>query len=162
MRRRLSLLAGAALVLALASCSSVVGSDSPDAVRDEAGAVVTAGVVDAFSVRRGDCLLAPDGSRLADVELVPCADVHDLEVFHAFEQPGDDYTSRNTLLAQAKAACDLEFPAAIGVAYGASALEYRSIVPSEASWRHGDRTILCAVFDPITGPAAGTLFGAAR
>jgi hypothetical protein len=161
MRRALSVLTVAAAALALASCSSVVGSDSPDAVRDEAGAVVTAGAVDPFSLRKGDCLLSPE-DRVADVELVPCAEVHDLEVFHAFEQAGEGYTSRNTLLAQAKAACDIEFPNTIGISYGASALEYRSIVPSEVSWRHGDRTIVCAVFDPTSGPGTGSLFGAAR
>ncbi|MCM6762107.1 septum formation family protein [Rathayibacter sp. ZW T2_19] len=162
MRRVLPFLAVAALALALSSCSSVVGSEAPDVVRDEAGAVVTAGVVDPFSLRKGDCLLSPDGDRIADVELVPCGEVHDLEVFHVFDQPGEEYTSRNTLLAQAKAACDIEFPNTIGISYGASALEYRSIVPSEVSWRHGDRAIACAVFDPTAGPAAGTLFGAAR
>ncbi|MWV49396.1 hypothetical protein GRS96_08930 [Rathayibacter sp. VKM Ac-2803] len=162
MRRRTGALIAVALALPLAGCSSVVGSGAPEAVRDEGGVVVTAGVGDAFSVRKGDCLLEPDDDRVADVDLVPCADVHDLEVFHAFAQPGADYTSRNTLLAQAEAACEPEFPPTIGIAYGDSALEYRSFVPSEVSWRHGDRTVFCAVFDPTTGPAAGSLFGAAR
>lgn len=155
-------LVAAALALALSGCSSVAGSDSPEAVRDEGGAVVTAGYVDAFSVRAGDCLLEPDGGRVADVDVVPCGEVHDLEVFHGFAQPGDDYTSRNTLLAQAEAGCESQFAAAIGISYGDSALEYRSLVPSEVSWRHGDRTILCAVFDPAAGPSAGSLLGTAR
>ena len=160
--RRLAALSLATLALSLAACSSVVGSDSPEAVRDDGGSVVTAGVLDAFSVRTGDCLLSPDDDRIADLEVVPCADVHDLELFHAFAQPGEDYTSRNTLLAQADAGCETQFSAAIGIPYGDSALEYRPFVPSEVSWRHGDRTILCAVFDPTTGASAGSLLGAAR
>ncbi|KQQ04054.1 MULTISPECIES: septum formation family protein [unclassified Rathayibacter] len=162
MRRLARVCVVAALALPLAACSSVVGSGDPEAVRDESGAVVSAGVSDAFSVRKGDCLLEPDGDRVADVDLVPCAEVHDLEVFHAFEQPGADYTSKNTLLAQAEAACEPEFPPTIGIDYGDSVLEYRSFVPSEVSWRHGDRAVVCAVFDPTTGPAAGSLFGTAR
>ena len=55
-----------------------------------------------------------------------------------------------------------EFGAVMGIAYGDSALEYRSFVPSEVSWRHGDRAVLCAVFDPATGETTGSLFGAAR
>jgi hypothetical protein len=157
-----ALVAGAALALALAGCSTVVGAGTTEAIRDEAGAVVTAGVVDAFSVRQGDCLLEPDDDRVADLDVVPCGEVHDLEVFHVFAQPGDDYTSRNTLLAQAEAGCEPEFGVKMGIAYGDSALEYRSFVPSEVSWRHGDRTIFCAVYDPTTGPASGSLFGAAR
>ncbi|SMH46978.1 Septum formation [Rathayibacter oskolensis] len=162
MRRRGAILAAVALALPLAACSSVVGSDAPEAVRDESGAVVTAGTGDPFSVRKGDCFLEPDDDRVADVDLVPCAEAHDLEIFHAFAQPGEDYTSENTLLAQAEASCEPEFPPTIGIAYGDSALEYRSFVPSEVSWRNGDRTIFCAVFDPTTGAAAGSLFGAAR
>ncbi|QHC66197.1 septum formation family protein [Rathayibacter oskolensis] len=162
MRRLAGVLVAVALSVPLAACSSVVGSDAPEAVRDESGAVVTAGVGDAFSIRKGDCLREPDGDRVADVDLVPCAEVHDLEVFHAFAQPGADFTSTNTLLAQAAAACEPEFPLTIGIPYGDSVLEYRSFVPSEVSWRHGDRTVFCAVFDPTTGPAAGSLFGAAR
>ncbi|MCJ1700987.1 septum formation family protein [Rathayibacter festucae] len=164
MSRRSALLAAALLtaVLPLAACSSVVGSDDPAALRDEGGTVTTAGVVDAFSVAKGDCLREPDDDRVADFEAVPCADSHDLEVFHVFAQPGDDYTSRNTLLAQADAGCEPEFGAVMGIAYGDSALEYRSFVPSEVSWRHGDRAVLCAVFDPATGETTGSLFGAAR
>lgn len=162
MRRLAAPLAVAAVALSLAACSSVVGAGASAAVRDESGAVVTAGVLDPFSVVKGDCLLEPDDDRVSDVEAVPCGEAHDLEVFHAFAQPGDDYTSRNTLLAQAEAGCEPEFPATIGIAYGESALEYRSFVPSEVSWRHGDRTVLCAVYDPAAGPVTGSLFGAAR
>jgi hypothetical protein len=163
-RRRSALLAAVLLAasLPLAACSSVVGSGGPDAVRDETGAVVTAGTVDPFSIAKGDCLQEPDDDRVADLEAVPCAESHDLEVFHVFAQPGDDYTSRNTLLAQADAGCEPEFGAVMSIAYGDSALEYRSFVPSEVSWRHGDRAILCAVFDPATGASTGSLFGAAR
>ncbi|NQX06323.1 septum formation family protein [Rathayibacter sp. VKM Ac-2856] len=165
MSRRRSLLVAAALAasaLSLAACSSVVGADGPEAARDETGVVTTAGTVDAFSVADGDCLQAPDDDRIADFEAVPCADLHDLEVFHVFAQPGDDYTSRNTLLAQADAGCVPEFGAAVGIAYGDSALEYRSFVPSEVSWRHGDRAVLCAVYDPANGASIGSLLGAAR
>ncbi|MDY0913211.1 septum formation family protein [Rathayibacter festucae] len=162
--RRAALLAGvlAASALSLAACSAVVGADGPEAVRDVTGVVVTAGTVDPFSVAKGDCLQEPDDDRVADVEAVPCAEPHALEVFHVFAQPGDDYTSRNTLLAQADAGCEPEFGAVMSIAYGDSALEYRSFVPSEVSWRHGDRAIVCAVFDPAADSTTGSLFGAAR
>ncbi|QHC58167.1 septum formation family protein [Rathayibacter sp. VKM Ac-2760] len=162
LRRAASAAMLAVAALSLAACSSVVGGDGPEAVRDESGVVVTAGSVDPFSLVKGDCLRAPDDDRIADVEVVPCADPHELELFHVFAQPGDDYTSRNTLLAQAEAGCEPEFPATIGIAYGDSALEYRSFVPSEVSWRHGDRSVLCAVYDPAAGSTTGSLFGAAR
>ncbi|PPF17831.1 hypothetical protein C5D25_16720 [Rathayibacter sp. AY1D7] len=162
MRSRTAALASAALLLLLSGCSSVVGPDGPEAVRGEGGTVATAGVTDVFSLRRGDCLADPGDDRIADVDVVPCAEEHELEVFHTFAQPGDRYTSRNTLLAQAEAGCEPEFGAVMGIAYGDSALEYRSLVPSEVGWRHGDRTIVCAVLDPADDSTTGSLFGSAR
>ncbi|PPF22735.1 septum formation family protein [Rathayibacter rathayi] len=162
MRSRRAALAGAALLLLLSGCSSVVGPDGPEAVRDEGGTVTTAGVTDVFSLRRGDCLADPGDNRIADVDVVPCSEEHALEVFHAFAQPGERYTSRTTLLAQAEASCEPEFGAVMGIAYGDSALEYRSMVPSEVGWRHGDRTIVCAVFDPADASTTGSLVGSVR
>ncbi|MBF4462708.1 MULTISPECIES: septum formation family protein [unclassified Rathayibacter] len=162
MMRRVVLVLVATLALPLAGCTSLAGAGAPEAVRDEAGAVVTAGSSDAFSLRRGDCLRDPAEARVADVELVPCDQEHALEVFHTFVQSGDDYTSRNTLLAQADAGCEPEFGAVMGIAYGDSALEYRALVPSSVSWRHGDRTIVCAVHDPALDSTRGSFAGAAR
>lgn len=162
MRRSVPVVVVGALALALSACSSVVGAGSTEAVRDEGGAVVAAGVVDPFSVRAGDCLLEPEDDRVADIDVVPCDQAHDLEIFHAFAQPGEDYTSRNTLLAQAEAGCEPEFSPSIGIPYGDSALEYRTFVPSEVGWRHGDRTILCAVYDPAVEQTSGSLLGSAR
>ncbi|PPF68686.1 hypothetical protein C5C18_07335 [Rathayibacter tritici] len=162
MRSRTAALAGAALLLLLSGCSSVVGPDGPEAVRDEGGTVTVAGVTDVFSLRRGDCLDDPGDNRIADVDVVPCSEEHALEIFHSFAQPGERYTGRTTLLAQADASCEPEFGAVIGIAYGDSALEYRSMVPSEVGWRHGDRSVVCAVFDPDDDSTTGSLFGSVR
>ncbi|KZX20664.1 septum formation family protein [Rathayibacter tanaceti] len=162
MRGRAAALAGASLLLALSGCASPVGPDGPEAVRDEAGTVIASGVADVFSLRRGDCLRSPAEDRIADVEVALCSEEHALEVFHSFPQAGDRYTSRNTLIAQAAAGCEPEFGAVMGIAYGDSALEYRALVPSEVSWRNGDRTIVCAVFDPAAEETTGSLFGSAR
>lgn len=162
MRSRAAALAGAGLLVLLSGCASVVGPDGPEAVRDDGRTVVTAGVTDVFALHRGDCLLDPGDDGIDDVEVVPCEQEHGLEIFHSFVQSGDDYTSRNTLLAQAEAGCEPEFGAVMGAAYGDSALEYRALVPSELSWQHGDRTIVCAVSDPAAGATTGSLVGANR
>lgn len=162
MRSGTAALASAGLLILLSGCASVVGADGSEAVRDDDGTVVTAGVTDVFALHRGDCLRDPGDDRIDDVEVVPCEQEHGLEVFHSFEQSGDRYTSRNTLLAQADAGCEPEFGAVMGIAYGDSALEYRALVPSGVSWQHGDRTILCTVHDPTASATTGTLMGAAR
>ncbi|NQX12885.1 septum formation family protein [Microbacteriaceae bacterium VKM Ac-2855] len=162
MRRvRSVLLAGVvgACAVALSACAATGTAPAP--VRDTAGAVVESGDSDVFSLRGGDCLLEPDVDSVTDVTVVPCDEPYDLQIFSTFEQPGTDFTSDATLRAQALAGCGPAFATAIGISYSDSVLEYRTFVPSEISWAHGDRTIYCAAFDPA-GPVDTPLLGSAR
>lgn len=148
-----------ACALLLVGCS---GSDSgAPAVRDTGGAVIESGATDPFSLRVGDCFLEPDVDSVADIDAVPCDAGFDLQVYATFEQPGTDYSSDDTLKAQADAGCEPAFATAIGIDFSDSVLEYRTLVPSEISWNHGDRTIVCAAYDPA-GRSTATLLASAR
>lgn len=157
-RLPVGLVAGA-MLLVLSGCSG--GSDATPTVRDTAGAVVEAGYSDVFSLRVGDCVEEPDVDSVSDVRLVPCSGDYDMQIFGTFDQPGVEYTSDDVLRAQGEAGCENAFAPAIGIAYTDSILEFHVLVPSEISWHHGDRTILCAAYDPA-GPVTGPLLGAAR
>ncbi|NQX26848.1 septum formation family protein [Microbacteriaceae bacterium VKM Ac-2854] len=155
-------LVGAALCASALMLVGCAGSATAEpAVRDTGGAIVAAGDSDVFSLQVGDCFVEPDIDSVSDVEVVPCDDGFDLQIYNAFAQPGAEYSTDDTLKAQADAGCEPAFDAAIGIAFSDSVLEYRSLVPSEISWNHGDRTILCAVYDPA-GASTGTLLGSAR
>jgi hypothetical protein len=151
--------AALAAALLLAGCTGTATAEP--AVRDTGGAIVEAGDSDVFSLQVGDCLLEPDVDSVTDVEIVPCDSGFDLQIYSAYAQPGAEYSTDDTLRAQADAGCEPAFDAAIGIAFSDSVLEFRSLVPSEISWNHGDRTILCAVYDPA-GTSTGTLLGSAR
>lgn len=161
MRARRALLSAAlgGSALLLAGCAG--SATAEPAVRDTGGVIVEAGDSDVFSLQVGDCFLEPDIDSVSDIEVVPCDGEFDLQVYSAFAQPGAEYSTDDTLKAQADAGCEPAFDAAIGIAFSDSVLEYRTLVPSEISWNHGDRTILCAVYDPA-GSSTGTLLGSAR
>ena len=79
-RRRLFILAGCALLLVAAGCTTAVA-------RDDDGAIVERGALSVFSMRVGDCfddpdhLIAGELLELGEVPGVPCAEPHDNEVF---------------------------------------------------------------------------------
>ena len=66
--------------------------------RDDSGAIVDAGNIDAFAVKPGDCFDDPSSmasSEVSSLDGVPCADPHDNEAYAVFDVsltsfPGED------------------------------------------------------------------------
>lgn len=130
--------------------------------RDESGAIVSAGSIDAFSLQAGDCF--DDSSSYSDqvdsLPGVPCADPHDNEVYAIIsvdlpEFPGDDAMGE---LAHEK--CLTKFPSFVGKDYETSSLDIYTLFPSSESWsRQDDREVVCAVYDmeleKLVGSAEG-------
>lgn len=168
-RARLSL---AALVVTgavtLSGCS-ILDQFAPASVpaRDAATGEVTQQTdnADVFQVRVGDCLNtgALDAStEITDVPVVPCAEPHDDEVYHAFELADGEFPGEDAILAEADATCVAQFAEFIGLAYEQSTLDYWPMYPTEGSWENGDREVLCIAWDPAGEKVTGTLAGAAR
>lgn len=117
--------------------------------RDESGAIVSAGSIDAFSLRVGDCYDDSDGysDQVDSLPGVPCADPHDNEVYAVVsvdlpEYPGDDAMGD---IAYDK--CMDKFSSFVGKDYDSSTLDFYPMYPSSESWsRKDDRDVVCAVY----------------
>ena len=114
--------------------------------RDDSGAIVEEGAVDAFSMRVGDCF--DDGSAFDDDEVnsvpgVPCSQPHDNEVYALFDVtetsfPGEDMGRI------AHEGCLARFEGFVGKDYDSSQLDIATLYPSRESWaQQNDREVVC-------------------
>jgi hypothetical protein len=127
-----------------AAVAAVIGISSA-AQRNAAGDITTAGAVDAFEVRVGDCFddEAFESTEISEIPAVPCSQPHDNEVYAAFdlsgEWPGDERVEE-----LAHQGCLDRFAGAVGKGYEDSVIEFTTIFPSEGSWQQrDDREVLC-------------------
>lgn len=130
--------------------------------RDESGAIQSAGSLDAFEMRAGDCFDDSTlGSEVAEVPAVPCAQPHDNEVYATFDVPGDAFPGEDLLDELAEQGCLDRFAAAIGASYEESVLVFTTLIPSEESWnRRDDREVICVAYhmelEKLTGSVLGS------
>jgi hypothetical protein len=134
--------------------------------RDDTGAIVGGGTVDAFNVQVGDCF---NDAHLFDDELfedeissvpgVPCSEPHDNEAFAVIEVGIDNYLNEDAMYELAYDSCMTHFESFVGKDYESSTLEITTMFPSAESWKENDREVVCAVFDmnadQLVGSAAG-------
>ncbi len=110
----------------------------------------------AFELETGQCLNEPDSEEVIDVEIVDCAEPHDLEVYRT-----DDLADQNfdpaLIDSLSFEICLDAFDGFVGTPYVDSELDIYYLVPSEESWSEGDREVVCAVYDlsgaKLTGSA---------
>lgn len=119
------------------------------AERGESGEIETAGSVDAFALRVGDCYddESSNVSEVFDVPGVPCSQAHDNEVFATFDLDGNDWPGDERTLELADQGCLDRFEGAIGIAYPESILMFTTLVPTQSSWIRGkDREVICGAY----------------
>lgn len=131
--------------------------------RDDSGAIVAEGSVDAFQMRVGDCF--DDGSTFSDSEVsdvpgVPCSKPHDNEVYAVFDVNASSFPG-DRIAEMAHDGCVQRFEAFVGRDYDSSSLDVATLYPSAESWsRQNDREVVCAVYDmdanKLTGSVKGT------
>jgi hypothetical protein len=150
----------AGLVAAVAAAIGITTA----AERNAAGEITSAGSVDAFAVRVGDCFddEAFESTEISELPGVPCSEGHDNEVYAAFdvsgEWPGDERIEE-----LAYEGCFDRFSAAIGKSYEESVIDYTAIYPSEGSWKQrDDREVLCVAYHMEGEKLTGSVMGSAR
>lgn len=131
--------------------------------RDESGAIVGEGSVDAFQVRVGDCF--DDGSTFEGEEVnsvagVPCSKPHDNEVYAVFDVTEQSFPGE-ALAGIAHEGCLERFQGFVGKDYESSSLDIATMYPSSESWhQQNDREVVCALYDveakKLTGSVKGT------
>ena len=142
---------GVGLAIVIAAGVAACGADGTG--RDASGEVVAAGVVGLSDLRVGDCFNTPEepldnpvaGDGVGDVQLVPCGERHDLELFGLAGLEGDDYPSDDALDKQALEICGAEFELYAAQVQEASASGLAWFFPSGESWDDGDRQVMCAL-----------------
>lgn len=142
----------------------VVGYNTAmQADRDAAGAIVSSGSVDAFTMRVGDCFddtatLASDAAgEVASLPGVPCAQPHDNEVYAVFDVDVESFPGDEAMADMAFGQCLARFEAFVGIDYEESDLDITALYPSGQSWRlQGDREVVCAVYDINSNKLTGS------
>ncbi|MER1994994.1 MAG: septum formation family protein [Arthrobacter sp.] len=154
----------AALALALAGCgaSSSAAENEPKASEPSASASaapetetvaeaqeeVSAETIEAVNLKVGDCMVDdPEAEEIADVDVLPCTEPHDSEVYAAMDIDADSYPGEEAVDGMAQEFCLAEFQPYVGTDYAVSALDVGYLTPTAMSWTLGnDREILCTVY----------------
>ena len=141
--------------------AGIAGQD--DTTRDEAGAIVEGGDLGAFRIRVGDCMGGGLGDLVESVDGVPCDQLHEFEVYHAFNVPegADGYPGDAAIEDAAFTGCYDAFAPFVGETYEQSLYGINTLAPTEESWDElDDREVLCLIgfYDGSkkTGSARGT------
>jgi hypothetical protein len=120
-----------------------------NADRDDSGAIVGGGTIDAFNMRVGDCFddSSVVGDEVTNLPGVPCSQPHDYETYAVFDVSMTSYTSDESMSALAYESCLERFDSFVGINYDASVLEITTLYPTIESWQQDDREVVCALYD---------------
>ena len=96
-----------------------------------------------------------------DVQLriVDCADEHEAEVYLVTEMGGDQYPGDQAVEEQSGEMCVDAFADYVGAEQADSALTFLHTWPDQQMWTDGERTTMCAAYDPggqLTGSVKDT------
>lgn len=117
--------------------------------------------MESWQLQLGDCFSAHPGEEegvLGTVDVVPCEQAHESEVYAAMELPAGAYPGEAAVDTQAESFCEEEFEPFVGRPFLKSTLEASTLVPTEESWTlDDDREILCTVMSPFGLEEEGSL-----
>ena len=150
------------IAIAGAAIAAAIGITSA-AERNAAGEITSAGVVDAFEIRLGDCFddEAFESTEISEIPGVPCSEPHDNEVYAVFDVPDGEWPGDERIEELAYEGCFDRFAGAIGKDYENSVIDYTTIHPSEGSWKQrDDREVICVgyhlEFEKLTSSIIGS------
>lgn len=131
-----------------------------DIDRDDSGAIVGAGTLDAFEMRLGDCFDDPDmyAEEFSSLPGVPCNEPHDNETFAVFDLTMSSYPEYD-IAEISEASCIEHFETYVGRDYETSALDVVTMYPTQESWSQNDREVVCALYDMSGEKLVGSVKG---
>lgn len=157
------LIAGwAALVVAAAT-----GAFDDGTHRDRSGQVTQSGSVTVDRLRVGDCFdqqVAPKNGatiHVTTVDVVPCGESHDWEVFHSFALADGPYPGEKEAARFAEGGCVDAYKPFTGTTHSASSPSLLFLYPLQRQWTAGDRSITC-VLGNVGGHFTGSLRDSGR
>ncbi len=148
-----------------AALGFVIYGAATDVDRDDSGAIVGGGNVDAFHIRVGDCFddagYSDEEYEVSSVPGVPCSKAHDNEAFAVFDLTIESFPEGEAMGNLAYESCLTRFEDFVGRDYESSTLEITTMYPSAESWKQNDREVICAVFDMEANKLVGSAKGRA-
>lgn len=157
--RMVALLAGAVMLSGCALASSITPSTTEVPPPDSTGTLVSI-----FDLELGACVLdrqRPDGADVDVVEVVPCEEPHDSELFARLAVTEDSFPGAEYLIREGGTRCQSAFADFIGVDFAESVYDFTFYYPTPSSWVDGDRSIFCLAHEP-GAQRTGSLLGAER
>ena len=148
-------------VYILAGIGFAVYGAMTGADRDNTGAIVDGGNVDAFQVRVGDCFndTSSSNDEIHSVPGVPCSEPHDNEAYAVVDLTIDSYPEGDGMAQLAYDSCMERFDTFVGKDYESSSLEIFTMYPSTESWKQDDREVVCALYDMNANKLVGSVKG---
>ncbi len=165
MRKWLTALGAAFLILALTSACGSDASQQDNSTRDEGGDITEGGDVGVFALEVGDCFDQPPDGNITEVAAVPCDQAHDLEVFAKFDMEGGDdapYPGDAAVQTASEDCIGSLFEDYVGIDYQSSRYGVFPITPTQQTWESdlNDREIICTANTvdgtQLTGSIQGT------
>lgn len=126
----------------------IIYAVSTSANRDSTGAISKGGSVTASDLKTGDCVNGIEVGEVGSINAVPCARLHEGEVFAVFTIPGSDFPGESTVSSKAEAGCSSRLAGYSKSANDDETLDILYLQPTAASWKLGDHEVTCVVQDP--------------
>lgn len=149
----IALVTNGLLVVAIGVAVVIGLADGPD--RDASGAVRGDRSIALDKLREGDCVREINAMIGAYVDVVPCSEPHESEVFGVFDLPAGAWPGDAEVKRAADAGCAGRYLTYAGE--DAELVATLSLPPDESAWA-GNRTVTCMTFrtTPTTGSVRST------
>ena len=142
------------LVLAIV----VAGCDDDRPARDESGQVAEPQQVSIFHLQTGDCF-RNDLPRPEAVEVVPCSEPHNSEIYHSFALPAGEVSGDAEMRQAAAERCFPAFAAYVGIPFEASELIVFPLLPAAEPSEGSSRIVNCVLYQLGVGELVGSARG---
>ena len=116
--------------------------------RDDSGTISDEGDLAVTDLRTGDCVtlpVGPDGMEIEEMTAIPCAEVHDAEVFLVDTLPDGDFPGDTAVEEAVQQGCLGEFESRYGVLDDSNPYDIFYLTPLEEGWEF-DRGYACMVY----------------
>jgi putative regulator of septum formation len=118
--------------------------------RAPSGTITASGKVAPMELRNGDCVKVPvdraEGSVILSLDVVPCAQPHNAQVFDTITLDGDAYPGESATTQLALEACEPKAYDYLGD-NEVDGLRLLTFAPPEAGWKKGERAARCLLYD---------------
>ena len=162
-QRRTRVFALLASVTVLGGCA-LASPITPSSTEASQPSTDSGTLVSIFELELGACLLdrqQPEEADVDVVEVVPCEEPHDSELFARLAVSEDSFPGTDYLIREGGSRCQSAFNDFIGVDFSASVFDFTFYYPTPSSWVDGDRSIFCLAHEPGV-QRTGSLLGVAR